>query len=100
MSKALRVNLMLKVEGGENRVPNDDRPSVLFGSQRRPGDVVQPRRDGSENDRHEARKLPDGIVVDVEAGHIYWTNMGSARRERRVDHARGSRRRQSHDHRS
>src|SRR5882757_8779038 len=24
----------------------------------------------------EARKLPDGIVVDVEAGHIYWTNMG------------------------
>jgi DNA-binding beta-propeller fold protein YncE len=21
--------------------------------------------------------LPDGIVVDVEAGHIYWTNMGS-----------------------
>ena len=25
----------------------------------------------------ESRKLPDGIVVDVEAGHIYWTNMGS-----------------------
>jgi hypothetical protein len=24
-----------------------------------------------------ARKLPDGIVVDVEAGHIYWTSMGS-----------------------
>ena len=22
------------------------------------------------------RKLPDGIVVDPEAGHIYWTNMG------------------------
>src|SRR5580700_2000999 len=20
--------------------------------------------------------LPDGIVVDVEAGHVYWTNMG------------------------
>ena len=20
--------------------------------------------------------LPDGIVVDVDAGHIYWTNMG------------------------
>jgi hypothetical protein len=20
--------------------------------------------------------IPDGIVVDVEAGHIYWTNMG------------------------
>jgi hypothetical protein len=25
----------------------------------------------------EARKLPDGVVVDVAAGHIYWTNMGS-----------------------
>jgi hypothetical protein len=25
----------------------------------------------------EPRKLPDGVVVDVEAGHIYWTNMGS-----------------------
>ena len=21
-------------------------------------------------------RLPDGVVVDVEAGHIYWTNMG------------------------
>ena len=23
------------------------------------------------------KRLPDGIVVDVEAGHIYWTNMGT-----------------------
>jgi hypothetical protein len=23
--------------------------------------------------------LPDGIVVDAEAGHIYWTNMGHPR---------------------
>src|SRR3954452_25141229 len=22
--------------------------------------------------------LPDGIVVDLEAGHIYWSNMGSS----------------------
>jgi len=27
----------------------------------------------------EGRKLPDGIVVDVAAGHIYWTNMGNPR---------------------
>lgn len=25
----------------------------------------------------EGRRLPDGIVVDVVAGHIYWTNMGN-----------------------
>jgi Enoyl-CoA hydratase/isomerase len=24
----------------------------------------------------EGRRLPDGLVVDVAAGHIYWTNMG------------------------
>jgi len=24
----------------------------------------------------EGRRLPDGIVVDAEAGHLYWTNMG------------------------
>jgi 3-hydroxyacyl-CoA dehydrogenase/sugar lactone lactonase YvrE len=23
------------------------------------------------------KRLPDGIVVDVEAGHVYWTNMGT-----------------------
>ena len=23
------------------------------------------------------KRLPDGLVVDVEAGHIYWTNMGT-----------------------
>lgn len=25
----------------------------------------------------EGRKLPDGVVVDVASGHIYWTNMGN-----------------------
>jgi sugar lactone lactonase YvrE len=25
----------------------------------------------------EGRRLPDGIVVDLEAGHLYWTNMGN-----------------------
>src|ERR1700693_4923159 len=25
----------------------------------------------------EGRRLPDGVVVDVEAGHLYWTNMGN-----------------------
>src|SRR6266699_769767 len=25
-------------------------------------------------------RVPDGIVVDVEAGHIYWTNMGNPKK--------------------
>jgi DNA-binding beta-propeller fold protein YncE len=25
----------------------------------------------------EGRKIPDGVVVDVAAGHLYWTNMGN-----------------------
>ena len=24
----------------------------------------------------EGKRLPDGIVLDTKAGHIYWTNMG------------------------
>src|ERR1700681_510851 len=27
----------------------------------------------------EGRKLPDGLAVDVAAGHLYWTNMGDAK---------------------
>src|SRR5262249_22542168 len=27
----------------------------------------------------EGRKLPDGLALDVAAGHIYWTNMGNFR---------------------
>ena len=28
----------------------------------------------------EGRKLPDGLALDVAAGHIYWTNMGDPER--------------------
>ena len=45
-------------------------------------------------------RLPDGIVVDVEAGHIYWTNMGVPTHERWLDRARRPRRQESQDHRS
>jgi sugar lactone lactonase YvrE len=35
--------------------------------------------DGSDKKTVVTRcRLPDGIAVDVEAGHIYWTNMGSS----------------------
>jgi len=32
-------------------------------------------------------RIPDGIFVDLEAGHVYWTNMGEESSERGV--ARG-----------
>jgi DNA-binding beta-propeller fold protein YncE len=43
------------------------------------GRVLTSNPDGSDLKIivNEGRKLPDGIVVDVAAGHIYWTNMGN-----------------------
>src|ERR1700756_5700017 len=42
------------------------------------GRVLTANPDGSDLKAivSEGRRLPDGIVVDVTAGHIYWTNMG------------------------
>jgi DNA-binding beta-propeller fold protein YncE len=42
------------------------------------GRVLTSNPDGSDLKTivNEGRKLPDGIVVDVAGGHIYWTNMG------------------------
>jgi len=43
------------------------------------GRVLTANPDGSELRTliDEGRKGPDGVVVDVPAGHIYWTNMGN-----------------------
>ena len=42
------------------------------------GQVFSANPDGSDLRTivSEGKRLPDGIVVDVEAGHLYWTNMG------------------------
>lgn len=42
------------------------------------GQVLSANPDGSDLKVivSEGKRLPDGIVVDVEAGHLYWTNMG------------------------
>src|ERR1700753_2715966 len=50
---------------------------LLFVLTRHAGRIHSMNTDGADrttivSDCH----LPDGIVVDVEAGHIYWTNMG------------------------
>jgi DNA-binding beta-propeller fold protein YncE len=43
------------------------------------GRVLSANPDGSDLKTliNEGRKLPDGIAIDVAAGHIYWTNMGN-----------------------
>ena len=45
-------------------------------------------------------RYPDGIAVDVAAGHIYWTNMGVPKAERRLHRASRPRRAESQDDRS
>jgi hypothetical protein len=42
------------------------------------GRVLTANPDGSDLKAivSEGRKIPDGIVVDVAGGHVYWTNMG------------------------
>ena len=43
------------------------------------GEVLSANPDGSDLKIivSEGRRLPDGIVVDAQAGHIYWTDMGN-----------------------
>src|SRR6478736_2547119 len=43
------------------------------------GQVRSANADGSDLKTvvDEGRKLPDGLVVDAAAGHLYWTNMGN-----------------------
>jgi len=43
------------------------------------GRVLSANPDGSDLKTllNEGRRLPDGLVVDATAGHIYWTNMGN-----------------------
>jgi sugar lactone lactonase YvrE len=57
--------------------PDRARSSRLFLLELSNGRVLSMNPDGS--DRRilvSDGRLPDGIVVDAEAGHIYWTNMG------------------------
>jgi hypothetical protein len=69
MSEAVKKND--RVVGVDSKVPR------LFVLELSAGWIYSINTDGSDRkiivgDCH----LPDGIVVDVDAGHIYWTNMG------------------------
>ena len=46
------------------------------------GRVMSANPDGSDLKTiiNEGRKLPDGLALDIAAGHIYWTNMGDPKR--------------------
>ena len=46
------------------------------------GRILSAKPDGSDLKTiiNEGRRLPDGLVLDVAAGHIYWTNMGDPKR--------------------
>jgi DNA-binding beta-propeller fold protein YncE len=46
------------------------------------GRILSANSDGSDLKTiiSEGRKLPDGLALDVAAGHIYWTNMGDPKR--------------------
>jgi DNA-binding beta-propeller fold protein YncE len=52
---------------------------MLFVLELSGGRVMSVNTDGTDLKTlvSEGRHLPDGVVVDVEAGHIYWTNMGN-----------------------
>ena len=66
------------------------------------GRVLSINPDGSDRKVvvRSAESSRTGIVVDVEAGHIYWTNMGVPKPERRLHRACRHRRAKSQDHRS
>src|SRR5258708_24434160 len=70
----------------ETKTPKSKRPAVrkavvprLFFLDASGGRILSVNPDGSDKKVivTSAGPIPDGIVVDAEAGHIYWTNMGN-----------------------
>jgi len=61
------------------KTPTKATKAYLFFLSASSGQVFSANPDGSDLKVivSEGRRLPDGIVVDVEAGHLYWTNMGN-----------------------
>jgi len=54
------------------------RAGRLFFLEASGGRVISMNPDGSDRKvLVERQRIPDGVVVDVEAGHVFWTNMGN-----------------------
>ncbi len=63
----------------KTRKTNDGAAGRIFVLDLAGGRVMSANPDGSDLKTivEEGRKLPDGLAVDIAAGHLYWTNMGN-----------------------
>ena len=67
----------------ETQISERNRPSTgktngrLFFLEASVGRILSVNADGSDRKAIlSGCRIPDGVVVDLEGGHIYWTNMG------------------------
>ena len=71
----------MSVKASKSKVakPTPGTAGRLFFLSASSGQVFSANPDGSDVKVivSEGRRIPDGIVVDIEAGHLYWTNMGN-----------------------
>ena len=72
----MSTNTLNKIKTGAEKSTTSAR---LFFLDAGGGRVFSANADGSDLKTiiNEGRKFPDGLVVDIAAGHIYWTNMGN-----------------------
>src|SRR6202046_4073937 len=77
MQRELRVRGLKPTEEGHMTTDSNGRLGRLFVLDLSGGRIFSMSPDGSDRKiiATECRH-PDGVVVDAEAGHIYWTNMG------------------------
>src|SRR6476620_4735447 len=66
-----------KITTGYRTTANGNVIGRLFFLEASGGRIHSANADGSDRKVIvNGARVPDGVVVDVEAGHIYWTNMG------------------------
>jgi DNA-binding beta-propeller fold protein YncE len=68
-----------KLSNTHNKDKKDALDGLIYFLDVATGQVRSANADGSDLQTvvEEGRKLPDGLVVDAAAGHLYWTNMGN-----------------------